>query len=257
MSKPDPPGKPGSLVWGESVLSSKPEMRLWLTTHGGSYQRWLKLHPAAVQLVTASELRRAQARAAQRKHAAALAAAQHRRARARAAERKEQAARLAAAAQHRRAQARAAERKEEAARVAAATELKRAQARAAERKEAARQSAAAEQRRAQARAASRKDAATTTPAPAASASTSDGRRVAVAAETAGSTGWHVPLVAILGMSLLAVGAVFALAWRYVLAPALATDDLIDRSRVRELGVQIVLSVSIGAVIAWLLSSLAR
>jgi len=72
LSKPDPPGKPGLLVWGEDVLSSEPEMRLWLSVHGGSYRRWTKRHPAAVRLVKASELRRTHA-TAKRKHAAAAA----------------------------------------------------------------------------------------------------------------------------------------------------------------------------------------
>ena len=79
LSKPDPPGQPGRLVWGEDVLSCEPEMRLWLSAHGGSYRRWQRRHPAAVRLVKATELRRAHARAAaKRKKAAAAAAAKQR-----------------------------------------------------------------------------------------------------------------------------------------------------------------------------------
>ena len=72
-SKPAPPGKPGLLVWGDDVLSSKLQMRFWLSEHGGSYRRWKQRHPAAVRLVAATEVRRARVDATKRKKAAAAA----------------------------------------------------------------------------------------------------------------------------------------------------------------------------------------
>jgi hypothetical protein len=42
----------GGLVWGDTVLYNRREMRTWLGQHGASYRRFKRRHPAAYAIVT-------------------------------------------------------------------------------------------------------------------------------------------------------------------------------------------------------------
>src|SRR5215210_9313619 len=63
-AKPDPPGQPGVLVWGDGVFVSKGEISGWLRLHGGSFKAWKLRHPAALRLVSPAKPRRHAAAAA-------------------------------------------------------------------------------------------------------------------------------------------------------------------------------------------------
>jgi hypothetical protein len=46
-----PPGARGSLVWGDAIFANERELKAWMRQHGGSYEAWVKSHPAAFRLV--------------------------------------------------------------------------------------------------------------------------------------------------------------------------------------------------------------
>ncbi|MEO5575999.1 MAG: hypothetical protein ABIR67_02455 [Gaiellaceae bacterium] len=47
-----PPGRAGTLVWGNAVFSNPLELEAWLRIRGASYATWARRHPAAVKLLT-------------------------------------------------------------------------------------------------------------------------------------------------------------------------------------------------------------
>lgn len=45
------PGTEGRLVWGPGIFTSRSEFKTLLEARGGNYERWAKLHPAALRLL--------------------------------------------------------------------------------------------------------------------------------------------------------------------------------------------------------------
>ena len=69
-----PPGIRGSLVWGDGIFANQAQLKAWLKLHGGSYEVWVRQHPAALRLVkprTKHELAVARQKAAAARRAAA------------------------------------------------------------------------------------------------------------------------------------------------------------------------------------------
>ena len=66
-AKPNPnaPGFRGSLVWGDGIFANQAQLKAWLKLHGGSYEAWVKQHPAALRLVKPPRQARARGRAAE------------------------------------------------------------------------------------------------------------------------------------------------------------------------------------------------
>jgi len=93
---------------------------------------------------------------------------------------------------------------------------------------------------------------TTTPS---TTSTTAGNRTAspppLAPEPGGSGGLPLPLVGIVGASLLALAGLLALAWRFVWADGFARGL---ESRVGEIGVQVLVAILVSAVVGWLIAT---
>ena len=62
---PNAPGYRGSLVWGDGIFANRAQLKAWLKLHGGSYEVWVKQHPAALRLVKPPHQARARGRAAE------------------------------------------------------------------------------------------------------------------------------------------------------------------------------------------------
>jgi hypothetical protein len=52
----------GGLLWGDTVVWNKRQMRFWLHLHGAPYPTWEKRHPAALRIITHKKHHRAHRR---------------------------------------------------------------------------------------------------------------------------------------------------------------------------------------------------